>query len=59
MPDIDRNNKFDDKLLESQAFEPEKLQKLAMDEIPDPDAFNFGNEIINPYKDNNTKKKMI
>ena len=23
LPDIDRNNKFDDKLLESQAFEPE------------------------------------
>ena len=43
--------------MESQAFEPEKLQKLAMDEIPDPDTFNFGNEIINLYKDNNTKKK--
>ena len=58
LPDIDKNNnKFDDKLLESQAFEPEKLQKLAMDEIPGTDAFNFGNEIVNPYEDNNTKKK--
>ena len=57
LPEIDRNNKFDDKLLESQAFEPEKLQKLAMDEIPSPDAFNFGNEVVNPYEDNDTKKK--
>ena len=57
LPNIDRNNKFDDKLLESQAFEPEKLQKLAMDDIPSPDAFNFGNEVVNPYEDNDTKKK--
>ena len=57
LPEIDRNNKFDDKLLESQAFEPEKLQKLAMDDIPSPDAFNFGNEVVNPYEDNDTKKK--
>ena len=45
-------NKFDDKLLESQAFEPEKLAKLAMDEIPNPgiDDFNFDQGPVNPYE---------
>ena len=45
-------NRFDDKLLESQAFEPEKLAKLAMDEIPNPgiDDFNFDQEPVNPYE---------
>jgi len=58
-------NKFDDRLLESQAFEPEKLAKLAMDEIPNPgiDDFNFGQEPLNPYEeddnDNNKKKSDL
>ena len=45
-------NHFDDKLLESQAFEPEKLAKLAMDEIPNPgiDDFNFDQGPVNPYE---------
>ena len=58
-------NKFDDRLLESQAFEPEKLEKLAMNEIPNPgiDDFNFGQEPLNPYEeddnDNNKKKSDL
>ena len=45
-------DKFDDRLLESQAFEPGKLEKLAMDEIPNPgiDDFNFDQEPVNPYE---------
>ena len=58
-PIIKKNsNKFDDRLLESQAFDPEKLEKLAMDEIPNPsDDFNFGDEVVNPYEDENDNKK--
>ena len=60
-PDINKNqnirsnsNKFDDRLLESQAFDPEKLEKLAMEEIPNPGIdFNFGDEVVNPYEDEN------
>ena len=52
-------NKFDDRLLESQAFAPEKLEAAL--EIPNPgDDFNFGDEVVNPYGDenaNNNKKK--
>ena len=49
-------------ILESQAFDPEKLEKLAMDEILNlGDDFNFGDEVVNPYEDDteNKKKKMI
>ncbi len=58
----DKKNKFDDRLLDSQAFEPEKIQRIAMDEIPGPDDFNFGqDEVVNPYEtndnNNNDKKK--
>ena len=64
-PDINKNqnirsnsNKFDDRLLESQAFDPEKLEKLAMEEIPNPGIdFNFGDEVVNPYEDENENKK--
>ena len=42
-------NKFDYRLLDSQTFE---TGKLAM-EIPNPgDDFNFGEEVVNPYEDN-------
>ena len=47
-------NKFDDKLLESQAFAPEKLGKLAMDE----DDFNINFE-TEESKINTEKKKDI
>ena len=47
-----KGNKFDDRLLESQAFTPEKL--TAALEIPNPgDEFNFGDEVVNPYEDEN------
>ena len=47
-----KGNKFDDRLLESQAFAPEKL--TAALEIPNPgDEFNFGDEVVNPYEDEN------
>jgi len=51
LSDSNKKNKFDDRLLESQAFEPEKLAKLA-DEIPNPgiDDFNFDQEPVNPYE---------
>ena len=61
-PDTNTKNKYDDRLLDSQAFEPEKIQRIAMDEIPGPDDFNFWkDEVANPYEinDNNDKKKMI
>ena len=51
-------NKFDDKLLESQAFAPEKLEKLAMDEIYEGDDFNINFE-PDENKTNNEKKKDI
>ena len=49
-------NKFDDKLLESQAFAPEKLEKLALDDISGGDDFNinFGKE---ENEANNEKKR--
>ena len=47
-------NKFDDKLLESQAFAPEKLEKLAIDE----DDFNINFE-QEESKINTEKKKDI
>ena len=51
-------NKFDDRLLESQAFAPEKLEKIVNEEIPNPgDDFNLGDEVVNPYEDNGTNKK--
>jgi hypothetical protein len=52
--DTEKKNKFDDRLLDSQAFEPEKIQRIAMDEIPGPDDFNFGqDDVVNPYETNN------
>ena len=58
LPDTEKNktnaNKFDDRLLESQAFDPEKLAL----EIPNPgDDFNFGEEVVNPYGDENYNGK--
>ena len=58
LPDNEANNKenesgFDDKLLQSQAFAPEKLAL----EIPNPGDFNFGEEVVNPYEDENNSKK--
>ena len=51
-------NNFDDRLLESQAFAPEKLEKIVNEEIPDPgDDFNLGDEIVNPYTENKEKNK--
>jgi hypothetical protein len=55
--DIDKKNKFDDRLLESQAFEPEKIQKIVMDDIPGPDDTNFGQDIVNPYDINDIDNK--
>jgi hypothetical protein len=61
LPDNEANNKdnesgFDDKLLQSQAFAPEKLAL----EIPNPGDFNFGEDIVNPYEDeSNTKKNDV
>ena len=49
-------------ILESQAFAPEKLEKLSMDEILNlGEDFNFGDEFVNSYEDDteNKKKKMI
>ena len=37
-------NKFDDKLLESQAFAPEKLEKIVMEEMSGADDFNINFE---------------
>ena len=61
IPHLDQSNKvnankFDDKLLESQAFAPEKLEKLALDDISSGDDFNinFGQE---ENKANNDKKR--
>ena len=58
LPENETNNKenesgFDDKLLQSQAFAPEKLAL----EIPNPGDFNFGEEIVNPYEDESNSKK--
>ena len=50
------SNKFDDKLLESQAFAPEKLEKLAIDDISGTDDFNINFE-QEENKANNDKKR--
>ena len=50
--------KFDDRLLDSQAFEPEKIQRIIMDEISGQDDFNFGKEeVANPYETNDNYDK--
>ena len=53
-------NKFDDKLLESQAFAPEKLEQLGIDDIsaPGDDEFNINFE-QEESKVNDEKKKEI
>ena len=60
-PDVDTDKKkFDDRLLDSQALEPEKIQRIIMDEICSQDDFNFGKEeVVNPYEtnDNNNNDK--
>ena len=63
MPHLDQfsktnTNKFDDKLLESQAFAPEKLEKIAMDDISETDDFNI-NFDPEENKANNEKKNNI
>ena len=51
-------NKFDDKLLESQAFAPEKLEKIVMEEMSGADDFNINFE-QEESKINTEKKKDI